>query len=214
MRLEDLIARVRADLTEGSASFVTDELCTAYINEAMCFVQSVRPELFSVSKTIDLNPGHEQLLGECGCSTVLDVVSVLDEKGERVGATRKTDERLAQIANLFTNCKSGQISSFSYTIDSVVKNRFSLSPGVPNGRKLKAIIRCVEAPKQFVECDDDTSLACATYLPVLLYVQSKAISAQSPDSATAKAQSNDALNQAIALLRGSQSANTAVRKAA
>ena len=149
-----------------------------YYNEAMCFVASKRPDLFTDYKIMKLAPGTDQDARCCGCTSVIGLVSQVDLDGNVIknlsenGSVRSKTERWYRPACRTPNAVINGPLLTGYTLVTGMSGRFTVSPPVPVGAEVYVKLKCVHAPVNFslervMSVDDTAMTGNCKFLPAL-----------------------------------------------
>jgi hypothetical protein len=190
------------------------------INDALCQIQQIRPELFAVSRSIKLKPGDEQVLDDC--DLLLSVDAVTDAQGNKLGSVLMQELRLNRIASLFpARCMPEplpghlpQPANYTAIPDPVILNRFTVSPAVPKGADVHFRIRVSSIPQFFDDYEADASVPCAQYSLILMYAKSLALKRMSPDSPAAIKEANGLMTMFVQSAKNAQTTAFNIRRAA
>lgn len=144
MKLSDLLARIRIDISDRDKDRFEDEILTDYVNEALGEIFSLSPNAFQ--KTIIAKLSEGDIQQPCCCDKLYSVDAITDAHGNKVSEIRKSDGR-ATIAFGKRNCISKQNSSgpTSYTLEAG-SNKFTVEPPVKPGQDIYARLTCAIKP--------------------------------------------------------------------
>lgn len=123
----------------------------AYYAEAMCFVASHRPDLFTDFVVMKLDPGSYQDARCCGCTNVLGIVAQIDADGNTIKDLSNSTTASTQMAKWFrTPCRVTQDGTPVTTVGNVtlvagMNGIFTVTPPVPVGVDMWVKIKCVKA---------------------------------------------------------------------
>jgi hypothetical protein len=124
---------------------------TAFYAEAMCFVASHRPDLFTDFVIMKLEPGSYQDARCCGCTNVVGVVAQIDVDGNTVKDLSNSAAASTQVNKWFrAPCRVTTDGEAVPTIGSVtlvagMNGVFTVTPPVPVGVDMWVKIKCVKA---------------------------------------------------------------------
>ena len=122
-----------------------------YYAEAMCFVASHRPDLFTDFLVMKLAPGSYQDARCCGCTNVLGVVSQIDADGNTIKDLSNSAAASTQAVNWFrAPCRVAPDGSVVQTVGSVtlvagMNGIFTVTPPVPVDAEMWVKVKCVKA---------------------------------------------------------------------
>lgn len=123
----------------------------AYYNEAMCFVASHRPDLFTELVIMKLETGAYQDARCCGCSNVVGVVAQIDADGNTVKDLEATAGVSANVSKWFrAPCRVTSDGTTTPTISTVsiaagMNGVFTVDPPVPPGGDMWVKLKCVKS---------------------------------------------------------------------
>lgn len=123
----------------------------AYYTEAMCFVASHRPDLFTDFVVMKLDPGSYQDARCCGCTNVVGVVAQIDADGNTIKDLSNSAAASTQVTKWFrAPCRVTESGTAVPTIGSVtlvsgMNGVFTVTPPVPVGVDMWVKLKCVKA---------------------------------------------------------------------
>jgi hypothetical protein len=140
----------------------TKPTMVTYYNEAMCFVASHRPDLFTNMVIVKMTPGRHQDARCCGCTDVQGVVAQVDENGAEIkdlttlppGQGTGTSTR----RTYRTPCRKtvgGVPTITNVVLDAGVAGAFAVDPPVPVGADMWLKVRCTAPPTALTLADLD-----------------------------------------------------------
>jgi hypothetical protein len=125
----------------------------AYYGEAMCFVATHRPDLFTDFTVMKLETGSSQDARCCGCTNVLGVVAQIDADGNTIKdlASANSESSADKSRWYRAPCKvtSGGTTTpliTTITVEPGMNGVFSVTPPVPPGVDMWVKLKCVHAP--------------------------------------------------------------------
>lgn len=147
----------------------------AYYNEALCFVATHRPDLFTDYVVMKLDTGSFQDAKCCGCQSNLSVVAQIDADGNTIkdltdASSSGTDKAKWYRAPCRTTANGATTPLItSITIESGVNGVFTVTPPVPAGVDMWVKLKCARSAPQTTgaEVAAGASLAACTWLPAL-----------------------------------------------
>ena len=138
-------------------------LLASFYSEAMCFVASHRPDLFTDYVVIKLETGAHQDARCCGCTNVTGVVAQIDADGNTLKDLSSTGSSTSDISKWYRPvCKSvtnsdGTTSTTqlinSITIENGMNGVFSVDPPIPPGVDVWVKLKCVHGAPAVSEAD-------------------------------------------------------------
>lgn len=152
----------------------------AFYNDALCLLAKHRPDMFTDTKNVELTCGSMQDTRGC-CDNVVDVVAQVDEHGnvlKELSTSKKTDTKVKTVWNKPSCIGRNPNDPNAYVIDGAVINnhlngRFSVTPPVPRGAKVYAMVLCTRQPCPLTEADvladEGKPAADCGYLAVVRY---------------------------------------------
>jgi hypothetical protein len=173
MKASDLVCSVRTRLG-ASADELDTGVFLELINAAMCEHAQLRPELYTVYKTVKLAKGSVQT-ADC-CSLVLGVDMITSEDGtQEYGQVRKANSGAASL--FASRCTSkivgGKPIPTSASTDPNMPGQFKVMPPVQDGQDLWARVSCVETPSAITDINSDVAINCKNFEDLITYVMSK-----------------------------------------
>lgn len=124
-----------------------------YYNEAMCFVATHRPDLFTEYKILKLAAGSSQDARCCGCLNVIEVVAQIDANGNTIKDLTSTGGSATNTSKWYrVPCRDGATGTqliISYKIEPGMNGQFTVTPPVPVGADVWVKLKCVGAPTQY-----------------------------------------------------------------
>ena len=125
-----------------------------YYNEAMCFVSTHRPDLFTDYVVMKLEPGPDQDARCCGCTTIVGVTAQIDSDGNIVKDMSENGSRATKTERWYRPvCRNpnGGTALVSYTMTAGMPGRFTVSPPIPVGEDVWVKVKCVHPPADVSE---------------------------------------------------------------
>lgn len=169
MKVYDFLRSVVAQLGDDRPNkpfmrYALKDLVT-YYNEAMCFVASNRPDLFTEITVMKLEPGFYQDARCCGCGNVIELVAQVDKDGNVVrqldgadmGAAGGQQNRWYRPLCRATNTPgAGPVAAPKYIITGFevqpdMNGVFLVQPPVPPGVDAWVALKCVRNPASLSE---------------------------------------------------------------
>lgn len=131
-------------------------LLSSFYTEAMCFVATHRPDLFTNFVVMKLETGSYQDARCCGCTNVTGVVAQIDADGNTIkdlsaasNSSGDTSKWFRAVCRSVTN-GDGTTSSVPIIINISMENGmngvFTVDPPVPPGVDMWVKLKCVGAP--------------------------------------------------------------------
>jgi len=144
-----------------------------FYNEAMCFVSTHRPDLFTDFLVMKLQPGPDQDARCCGCTTIVGVTAQIDADGNIVRDLSENGSKSTKIERWYRPvCRSpsGGTMLMSYTMVPGMPGRFTVNPPVLPGEDVWVKVKCVHAPPSISEAqvlatDSPASTGDCKFLP-------------------------------------------------
>ena len=177
MRVYDFLRTIASSLGDDkpNAPFRRYPLrdLTAYYSEAMCFVSTHRPDLFTDYKILKLKTGASQDARCCGCLNVTEIVAQVDASGNTIKDLTSTGGSKTNTSKWYrTPCRDGATGTqliINYKIESGMNGQFTVTPPVPPGVEMWVKLKCVHAPPNPSEAEviaGSTTGACQ-FLPAI-----------------------------------------------
>lgn len=145
-----------------------------YYTEAMCFVSTHRPDLFTDFVVMKLSAGSYQDAKCCGCQNTIQVVAQIDEDGNTVKDLTTTGGSKADTTRWYRPvCKStasGAVTLItSVTITPGMNGVFEVSPPIKPGEEVWVKLKCVKSAPSPDEADvlGGASTGACTFLPAI-----------------------------------------------
>lgn len=127
----------------------------AYYNEAMCFVSTHRPDLFTDFKIMKLAAGSSQDARCCGCLNVIEVVAQIDADGNTIKDLTSTGGSKTNTSKWYrAPCRDGATGTqliIGVEIENGMNGQFSVVPPIPPGTDIWVKLKCVHAPTNYDE---------------------------------------------------------------
>lgn len=146
----------------------------AYYNEAMCFVSTHRPDLFTDFVVMKLATGSYQDAKCCGCQNVVQVVAQIDANGNTVKDLTATGGSKSDTTKWYRPvCKSttsGTVTLISsITITPGMNGVFEVSPPVKPGEDIWVKLKCVKSAPSTNEAGvlGGAGIGACTFLPAI-----------------------------------------------
>jgi hypothetical protein len=159
MRVFDLLLSIDGQLGDNKPNapfrrYPLADLVT-YYNEAMCFVASHRPDLFTDMRLMKLATGSHQNAKCCGCTDIQGVVSQVDAEGNQVKDLTTVNQSAdsAKVSRWYRSpCRvlpDGTTAPVivAVSIDSQVAGAFTVQPPIPPDVDAWVKVRCTHPPK-------------------------------------------------------------------
>lgn len=152
----------------------------AFYKEAMCFVATHRPDLFTEFVVMKLDTGAQQdARCGCGCINVLGFVAQIDANGNTIkdltstgGTAKKTSKWYRPVCKKVTNPDG--TTSITTLIDGIyiepgMNGSFTVSPPIPPGVDVWVKLKCSRGPADVSEADvlDGASTGDCQFLPAI-----------------------------------------------
>lgn len=145
-----------------------------YYTEAMCFVSTHRPDLFTDFVVMKLKPGSYQDAKCCGCQNVIQVVAQIDKDGNTIKDLTTTGGSKTDTTRWYrAACKStasGAVTLISsLTITPGMNGVFEVSPPVKPGEDVWVKLKCVKSAPSPDEAGvlGGASTGACTFLPAI-----------------------------------------------
>jgi len=157
MRVYDFLLTVASSLGDAkpNAPFRRYPLrdLVAFYNEAMCFVSTHRPDLFTDYRIMKLDPGSAQDARCCGCLNVIEITAQIDADGNTIKDLTDISSSKGDVSKWYrAPCKivNGATTTVitGITIEMGMNGQFSVSPPVKPGEDIWVKVKCVRAPAQ------------------------------------------------------------------
>jgi hypothetical protein len=146
----------------------------AYYTEAMCFVSTHRPDLFTDFVVMKLATGSYQDAKCCGCQNVVQVVAQIDADGNTIKDLTTTGGSKVDTTRWYrAACKStasGAVTLIaSVTITPGMNGVFEVSPPVKPGENIWVKLKCVKSAPSPDEAGvlSGASTGACTFLPAI-----------------------------------------------
>ena len=160
MRVYDFLLSIATQMGDNHPSkpfrrYALSDLVT-YYGEAMCFVASHRPDLFTDMMVMKLSAGSYQDARCCGCKNVIGIVSQIDANGATVkdlsssgSSPTKTSRWYRAPCQVTTNADGTTTTNTTITSTSIeagMNGVFTVDPPVPVGKDVWVKLKCVGSP--------------------------------------------------------------------
>lgn len=192
--LEDLLLSLARDLRDAEPGHeftqFSRELLLSWWNEGLCILHRTRPDLFTRSRDVELEPGNRQSVGE-DC-TFKSVDANIGPDGEDLTPIRQTSvtamRQWGGKPSCFVAPKNYKVTEFQF--DKMQRDIFYVAPPVPAGAKATVRVTCVEPPPTLTLSDlnDEAPTDCWQDALTRHYVIAQAYSQDSDQTALALAQ--------------------------
>lgn len=146
----------------------------AYYNEAMCFVSTHRPDLFTDFVVMKLATGSYQDAKCCGCMNVVQVVAQIDVDGNTIKDLTTTGGSKSDTTRWYRPvCKSTASGSTTLisgiTVTPGMNGVFEVSPPVKPGENIWVKLKCVKSAPNTDEAGvlGGASTGSCTFLPAI-----------------------------------------------
>lgn len=170
MRIYDFLLTIASQLGDArpGAEFRRYTLrdLAAYYSEAMCFVATHRPDLFTNYLVMKLLPGSTQDARCCNCNNVISVVAQIDAAGNTIkdlssaNSSGKADQSKWYRAPCKTIADGSSVTLISaVSITPGMNGQFDVSPPIKPGEDVWVKLQCVQSPQQ---CSEASVLAGAS----------------------------------------------------
>jgi hypothetical protein len=183
--LGDIIERLGADLNDADHVQWTRPVLIGFINEALCTIHAHRPDAFSSTEVISLQPGTQQKL-PVGVSDLVQVWANVTVDGSGVVTDGKpvssTDTNYTNIFRNKRKCLVGSndcvtsASASAYAVSSATKNpvdenSFDVSPPVPQGIYPQVRATVIKNPTRHIgtKLNECLGVACNYEAQVITY---------------------------------------------
>jgi hypothetical protein len=130
-----------------------------FYSEALCYVKTHRPDLFTDYVVMRLQTGRDQDARCCGCDNVMGVHAQVDKDGNTVKHMDATGTPTSNTSRWYrTPCRESQANVSgtiltNYTIDPGMNGNFTVTPPVPPGEDVWVKLKCVKSPESISEAD-------------------------------------------------------------
>lgn len=155
--LEDLLLNLARDLRDAEPGHeftqFTREILLSWWNEGLCILHRTRPDLFTRSRDVELQPGNRQSVGEeCTFKSVDANIGAQGQDLTPIRATSVTAMRQwGGKPQCIGNPKDYRVTEFQF--DKLQRDTFYVSPPVPAGAKATVRVTCVEPPPTLTMSD-------------------------------------------------------------
>lgn len=143
MKASSLLAEIRYDIADLRAHGYPDAILMEYINDGLCFIYSLRPELFTQSQVYKAKCGSLQCVGDC-CDRLVSVDAITDCCGNTIDHVKQGSTSMAR------QFDKGSIPGGAARVHSFTKNNskeFVVEPPVGANEELYFRITCTSPPK-------------------------------------------------------------------
>lgn len=149
MKVKSLIAEVRYQLSDIEGLGYSDDLLIEFINDGLCFIYDLKPELFAESRVLKAQCGDVQIIDEC-CDRLLSVDAISSPTGIFVDIIRQTSVKMARD---FDKTPAG-IGARTWSMRENVYNEFYVWPPVEKCECVYFRVTCTVPPDPVVELTD------------------------------------------------------------
>lgn len=126
----------------------------AAYNEALCFVATLRRDLFTRMVIMKLVPGITQDAKCCGCKDITGIMAQVLEDGTLVKDLSKASAVSYQTVGWYrVPCPPSEPRIQSVGFEAGLTGVFSVYPPVPTAADMWVRIKCVTSPHQLIEAD-------------------------------------------------------------
>lgn len=201
----DWIFRLRYDINDVEKDwFESDEVLIDYLNDGLCEVFVLRPELYTKPVKVRLQEGDMQCVPDCCRFYGID--SIVDSEGRVIASIRQKkrddvlDWRGASCLTAGNKNKPG--IDREYSIDDMTRSRFYIKPPVKKGQDVYARVNMACKPEN-LKFDLEQSLDwldCEIRNPAYAWALYRALSANR-ESASALAAANLYQKEFFSLLK-------------
>ena len=162
MTIYDFLRSVAAQLGDDRPNkpfmrYALKDLIT-YYNEALCFVATNRPDLFTEVTVMKLSPGLYQDARCCGCGNVIELIAQVDKDGNIVRQLDGADMGSSggqQTRWYRSICKAKPTDATAakyvitgFEVQADMNGVFLVQPPVPPGVDVWVALKCVRTPIQ------------------------------------------------------------------
>lgn len=178
MNLQSWLNRLRFDLGDRNGRRWPDGILLAYLNEGLCELFEVRPELFARTCKVPLTAGAEQCIDPC--CIVLCVLGIYDQNDEKIAAVDDASEAETDYPLNKPSCMVGMVSdTMPRSVRKYEGSRhcFDLQPPITNCDDLYAKVEVACRPDPLTldfEGDIEVAVGCRQQGPILHYALSMA----------------------------------------
>lgn len=131
-----------------------------YLNEALCLISAQRPDLFTETKVVRVDP-CSNYLDLCGCNKVLDVLGQSDKHGRLIRALPERSKK----TTLWTGSSRFQDEHTSDLTEYKIIDRSNLVRVYPQNldptKDIYVLIRCSIEAKNYTLTDEPPEARCA-----------------------------------------------------
>lgn len=183
------VAATLKDLAPGQEfSGWPQDLLLQWFNEGVCILAAWRPDLFSATRVVTLQPGSEQTVS--GCDRFGRVISQVNPDGTETNVRKTSFAATASWTKPPCRKQVADYALSSYRFDPTQKRTFYVEPPVPGGAEVKVRIVCSGAPPalEMGNMNDEVDLDCYQFTMVKHYMLAMAYSQDSDSSNNALAQ--------------------------
>lgn len=190
--LNQALLQLAADLKDDAPGneFIAypRELLLQWWNDGVCLLATFRPDLFSETKVVTLQPGSRQEVE--GCDVIGKVLGQVNPDGT-VTPIRRSDFNTT-LAWTKRGCPlpAAKYTITSYRFDQTQKDVFYIEPPIPPGKEVKVELTCSGSPEplSIENLDEEVDLACYQFAMTKHYVLSMAYSQDTDQTNLALAQ--------------------------
>lgn len=179
MRVYDFLLSIASQLGDNSPTrpfrrYLLADMVT-YYQEALCFVASHRPDLFTDMMVMKLETGSYQDARCCGCTNVTGIVAQIDADGNTVKDLSSSGSISTKTSRWFRSpCRTASDGTTTPVISSVsiepgMNGVFTVDPPVPPGVDMWVKLKCVGTPAKPTLADvmSTASTTGCTFLPAI-----------------------------------------------
>lgn len=190
--LETILRGLAGDLKDDAPGneFVAypRPLLIQWFNDGLCLLGRYRPDLFSRTREVVLEPGSQQNIE--GCAVFGSVVSTVLSDGREV-PVRRSSYPASQIWRKPACLKPPKDYVIdSYSFDTAQKTTFYVHPPIPPGKPVLAKVVCSSVPENLsiTDLDSEIDVDCYQVAMVRQYVLTQAYSQDTDQTNLALAQ--------------------------
>lgn len=182
MKVKSLITEIRYQLSDLRKQGYPDDLLIEFINDGLCFIQSLRPEDFTKSVVYKAKCGSLQCVNDC-CERLVSVDAISDCCGNTIDFIKKGNVEQAMSFDKSTPGGPARI----YSMKKAGKNEFIVHPPIKPNEEVYFRVTCTGSPDA-IDIDGDVP-GCANHEALLRYVWYRAYAIET-ESATSMALSD------------------------
>lgn len=206
MKIKDYIASLRLELGDCDDILFPAPLIIEWFNDALDEIYQMRPDIFSRTLVVKLQPGDLQK--PCGCTYLQKVEAVTDHAGVKIRDIRKEAQMIKAALGL-NFCEQSAQSVTSYDMALSDPTEFTVDPPVQPGQDIYVRVQCSKEPDPLpFDVEADACFPVAVRSRIKHYIRSRMYALET-ESQTSRQKSIDEMNLFMQLIGASRNAQAA-----